>query len=228
MTPANSPIKLVSMSATPNQLASTLTKRILAGEIAPGAKLLETALAEELGVSRNTLREGFRIMARDGLVEHIPHRGVFVIKLTPEEVVELFAHRRFIELGALNFFAPGARRTTNSLKSMAKSLASAQAAAEQGDWAAVGNCNNEFHQSLVGLVGIQRLSESLTLIMAQSRLAFMAVGSSEEVHAPFLHRNELILAHLNDGDVAAATAELASYLQESEARILGEMSLGGS
>ena len=48
----------------------------------PGVQLSEVALAQQYGVSRNTLREAFRLLARDGLVEHVPHRGVFVRTMT--------------------------------------------------------------------------------------------------------------------------------------------------
>ncbi|MDU0478260.1 GntR family transcriptional regulator [Staphylococcus chromogenes] len=215
------------MTATPNQLAETLTARILNGQISPGSKLLEASLAADLGVSRNTLREAFRMLARDGLVEHIPHRGVFVRCLTPAEVVELFAYRRFIEVNALSYFGTDMNRTQRALTEMAHAIAQAEAAANAENWGEVGTCNNEFHAALVSVVGVPRLKENLRLAMAHSRLAFMSVGTNENVHAPFLGRNKEILQFLTDSRLDTAKESLLRYLQESEARILGEMTLGG-
>ncbi|MDR2999486.1 MAG: winged helix-turn-helix domain-containing protein, partial [Microbacterium sp.] len=55
-------------------LADALRQRIIDGEFAPGSRLSESALAERLDVSRNTLREAFRVLAEQGLIEHVPHQ----------------------------------------------------------------------------------------------------------------------------------------------------------
>ena len=61
-----------------SSLVNRLTDRLIAGELRPGERLSETALAKEFDVSRNTLREAFRVLGEQGLVTHIPHRGVSV------------------------------------------------------------------------------------------------------------------------------------------------------
>lgn len=58
--------------------ARTVRELITAGRLGPGEQLVEQSLVEVCGVSRNTLREGYRILADEGLVVHVPHRGVFV------------------------------------------------------------------------------------------------------------------------------------------------------
>lgn len=74
-----------------------LRNRILNGKLPPGTQLRQEALAEELGVSRIPLREAFRLLSSEGLVELQPHRGAFVSLLSAAEVVELFQLRRRIE-----------------------------------------------------------------------------------------------------------------------------------
>jgi DNA-binding transcriptional MocR family regulator len=65
-----------------NSLASVvqqeIERAILAGEYAPGSKLLEAALAEKMGVSRGPVREAFRMLEEAGLVRTEKNRGVFV------------------------------------------------------------------------------------------------------------------------------------------------------
>ena len=75
-------------------LADALRRRIIAGEFAPGTRLSETSLAELLGVSRNTLREAFRVLSQQGLVEHVPHRGVSVASPTLADVVDGIGTKR--------------------------------------------------------------------------------------------------------------------------------------
>lgn len=216
------------MTATPIQLAQHITDMILSGKFAPGDKIREIPLAAELDVSRNTLREAFRLLARDGLIAQIPHRGVFVRSLAPEDVVQLYAYRRFIELGALQYFGIDTPRTETALRGMNKAIADAEHAARLGKWAEVGTHNNAFHYHLVSLAGIPKLNENLTLVLAHARLAFMSVANVESMHRPFIQRNRDILTWLVKGDVEKATSVLTRYLKESEAKILAEMTFGVS
>lgn len=82
-------------------LAARITAKIDQGVLTPGTRLPEVALAEELGVSRNTLREAFRVLMQDGLVDHIPNRGVFVHTFTKSDVEDIYAYRTFIEVAAI-------------------------------------------------------------------------------------------------------------------------------
>ena len=60
------------MTEVEDALTNALRRRIIDGEFAPGTRLSEISLAEQLGVSRNTLREAFRVLAEQGLIEHVP------------------------------------------------------------------------------------------------------------------------------------------------------------
>ncbi|MDX6515390.1 MAG: hypothetical protein QOH73_1056, partial [Gaiellaceae bacterium] len=75
---------------------SALRRRILAGEVRPGRPLREVALAEELGVSRNTLREILLVLASEGLVQHVPHHGARVVQLGVRDARDIYRVRRVI------------------------------------------------------------------------------------------------------------------------------------
>lgn len=70
---------------------------ILAGEISPGEWLRQERLAQQLNVSQMPVREALKQLAAEGLVEHIPYRGVRVIQFSPEDVEDIYAHRSFLE-----------------------------------------------------------------------------------------------------------------------------------
>jgi DNA-binding transcriptional regulator YhcF (GntR family) len=63
--------------------------KIVDGELKPGERIGEVAIAKKLGVSRTPVREAFRLLAAEGWVVAEAHRGVFVTKPAVPEVVEL-------------------------------------------------------------------------------------------------------------------------------------------
>jgi len=65
---------------------SRLTREILSGKSNPGERLVEEQLTRRLGISRAPLREALRLLAQQGLVEHVPRRGVRVATLSDRDV----------------------------------------------------------------------------------------------------------------------------------------------
>jgi DNA-binding GntR family transcriptional regulator len=92
-------------SVTPDALATAkgreayeaLSLAIREGEHAPGARLKEVELAEQLGMSRTPIREAFRQLERDGVVTIVPNRGAIVRELTAEEIEDVYALRAVLE-----------------------------------------------------------------------------------------------------------------------------------
>lgn len=78
-------------------VSERLRMAILNGEYQPGEWLRQKRIAEELGVSQMPVREAFKELAADGLVEHIPYRGVRVIRFSPQDVADLYANRSCLE-----------------------------------------------------------------------------------------------------------------------------------
>lgn len=74
----------------PTSVAERLRELIIEGEIAAGARLNERALCDRLGVSRTPLREAFRLLAAEGLVELTPNRGAQVVALSDDDIRESF------------------------------------------------------------------------------------------------------------------------------------------
>jgi DNA-binding GntR family transcriptional regulator len=79
------------------QVVSSLFSGLMSSRFAPGQRLIEADLTAEYGVSRGTLREAFRRLAADGLIEIVPHRGAIVRRLSPRDMTELFQIRTRLE-----------------------------------------------------------------------------------------------------------------------------------
>ena len=79
-----------------------LKNLIIAGRLAPGQRLDENMLANHFNISRPPLREAFRFLAHDHLVDNIPRKGTFVSVVTVEDFIELYQARRVVELAAVD------------------------------------------------------------------------------------------------------------------------------
>ena len=201
-------------------LADTLRAQIIQGAFTPGERLSESALAERLEVSRNTLREAFRVLAQHGLVEHVPHRGVSVASPTTADVIDIYRARRLIECGVLRDASP----LHPAVADMCAALERAEEAQRAQDWTVVGSANMAFHASLVSLADSPRLSRAHDQLAAELRLAFLAIDDPESLHSPFVEKNRAVLEALVDVGPAQGAEELERYLVEWERRVLGAFS----
>ena len=77
--------------------AKNIRAGILRGELLPGEPLHEVELSVALNISRGTLRESFRLLQSEGLVDIFPHRGAFVAKLSSKKVTEIYTLRALLE-----------------------------------------------------------------------------------------------------------------------------------
>src|SRR6185436_10676236 len=93
-------VKVKRIGAT-DQVAQQLRTMIADGRLPQGERLPEVPLAEAFGVSRNTLRDGIRILASEGLLTHVLNRGAVVRSLSPEDVSDIYGLRRWLELDGL-------------------------------------------------------------------------------------------------------------------------------
>ncbi|WP_344667281.1 GntR family transcriptional regulator [Catenulispora yoronensis] len=195
-----------------HQVAELLREHITAGALSPGTQLPEEALGTALGVSRNTLRESFRLLADQRLVVHEMNRGVFVRVLSADDVADIYVLRRALETAGIRAasVAPPER-----LAVLRVAVERGEAARVAADWVAVGTADLDFHLGIAALTGSERISEAMGRLLAELRLAFGAMPSAAELHEPFLRRNRTLAELLATGRIAEAEAELASYLDDA-------------
>ena len=197
-------------------VAQQLRLRIAEGELVPGAQLSEVRLGALLGVSRNTLREAFRLLSHERLVSHQFNRGVFVSAVTPADVVDVFAARRALQFAAVRSCAqdaPGLIAAAAACREGAK-------AATDRDWSAVASANIHFHRALVSTLNSERVNAFMNGLLAELRLAFHAIGDLERFHLPYIALNVSIVTLLRSGDRAAAEKTLTKYLDDAEKQLL--------
>lgn len=137
-----------------------LLERIVAGELAPGTRLRQEALADELGVSRTPLREALVRLASEGLVEFMPNRGATVARRDFGDMQQAWRARLVIEPGAARLAAE--RRDAESIERLRESLRRQRGVA--GDVTTSFALNREFHLTLVRASGNAHLGKFADLL----------------------------------------------------------------
>lgn len=147
--------------ATSDQLLgdayASMRAMILSGELAMGRRLVETWLAERLGLSRTPIREALRRLTSDGLVVFMPNRGYQVISFSARDVAEIYSCRALLEseavrLAVLRGLAPALRSRLEELVAEAGRLFAATTPSPVLRQSFL-QLNNAFHDTLYSACG---------------------------------------------------------------------------
>lgn len=197
-----------------DRIAEHLMRAIQAGRFAPGQRLVEADLTAELGVSRSLLREAFRRLAAEGLIEIVPNRGALVRRLTMTEAMELFEIRLELEalaarLAARNIAEPCIRERFE------RAIAPIRAEAPRFSTSDYLTENQRFHAAVFEAAGNGQLTElnrrlQLSLIMAQ-----IASELTGDVMLASLTEHRAIASAILAGDEKAADAAIRAHLSRA-------------
>lgn len=198
------------------RVAEILRDRITEGFFAPGERLAEENIGAALRVSRNTLREAFRLLCHERLAVHELNRGVFVKELLVEDVWDVYQLRKLIEIPAVR----GVRHApASAIARIDEAVQDGERAAGVEDWRAVGTADLRFHQSIASLVGSPRVDSIMRGLLAELRLVFHVMGNPQPFHDAYLPRNRTIAEYCKERDGRSAGRELTSYLDAAEEQI---------
>ncbi len=198
------------------RVAEMVRQKIVQGEFMPGQKLSEAALSDSLAISRNTLREVFRTLTKEGLLKHTPNRGVFVATPSMASIIDIYRVRRMIECQALAQAYP----RHPAKKRMQQAVDRAETCRDAGDWLGVGTANMEFHMAVVELADSERLNNFFSHLLVELRLAFGLLNDPEFLHAPYVSMNRRIMELVEAEQLPEASTALNDYLVHSERIVL--------
>ena len=198
-------------------VAARIREQVIHGGFSPGQHLSEAELSASLEVSRNTLREVFRVLTKEGLLRHEPNRGVFVATPDMATIVDLYRVRRIIQVEILEQAFSG----HPAVRKMREAVERAKEAREAGDWLVVGSADLAFHGAIVALADSPRLDAFFSHVLPEMRLAFGLLSEPELLHSPFIELNEEILKLVELGKRAEAASRLEKYLVNAERVVLG-------
>ena len=192
-----------------------LREEILAGALLPGQRLVEEQIVARFSISRAPLREALRVLAQQGLVEHVPRRGARVTELSEADVDQLFGIRLALEQHAVATTFPMDPPPDDArLAPLQGWLDSMRAAERDGDELAKDDAHRAFHAEVVALAGNRQLDLALEPVLLKLQRP-MASNLRREAHAigpePGLLRHQALVDAIRSNDVDAITHQLTHH-----------------
>lgn len=128
------------------QAVEAIRAEIISGALAPGQRLIERELCEQLDVSRNTLREAYRQLEAEGFIAVVPHRGPTVSAISDREARGLYEVREALEGLAVRLFVQ--RATEDELTELVAAAEALREPHAAGDVTAMLARKNDFYDVL--------------------------------------------------------------------------------
>ncbi|MDA5192567.1 GntR family transcriptional regulator [Govanella unica] len=198
-----------------------IRQKIMRGQFVPGQRLIEPDLAEQINVSRTALREAFRRLAAEGLVELALYKGATVRLLGKKDVEEAYLIREMLEGLVARLATPviyGTPKLKKALLDLRAVMRTTVKSSESID--AYSQSNTEFHKLLVEAAGsaqLERLVEQVQLPMY--RIVYVRL-LSETAREKSMKDHERIIEAILKGDAKAAEAAMRAHVQASGQSLL--------
>ncbi len=197
--------------STASQVYDWLHRRVLRGDLAPGARLSETEIAAEIGVSRQPVREAFIRLAGDGLAEVRPQRGTYISKISISAVLSARLIREAVESDLARLTAT--LRPPAILDAMQAEIGLQHQADRAGDVNAFIESDDRFHRLLAEAAGHEAVWNDLERLKSQmNRLRHMSMRVFDRAQTIAQHQD--ILDAVQRGDAEAADRAARVHLHQ--------------
>ena len=206
----------INRASAVDQVATAVRKNILNGDLPPGTALREMQMAESMGISRNTVRDAVRALAREGLVTHTMHRGAIVTRLTEADVIDVFRVRERIETQAI---AASESATEEQLLALEEAVLRIERAARIGDWELAVEADCLFHQRLVGFLGSPRLDHFYDAIQGELRLCLSLADRADDDFGELVNEHRELYDLIARGERARCAERLTQHLRVASDRL---------
>ncbi|TAM85923.1 MAG: GntR family transcriptional regulator [Candidimonas sp.] len=185
-----------------NRATDALRQSIITRAIPPGSRITETQLAEQMNLSRATVRAALHQLAEEGLTKLVPYTGWSVISLSPHDVWELYTLRSAIERLAAQLAAGSLSREKSAhLNGAWRALV---ASCKRGDEAAIAEADFLLHHTIVDMAEHTRLAAQYKLIEHQTRVYIRSSDALVAGPDDIIAQHKPIVDAILAGDAAEA------------------------
>jgi len=196
------------------EIREQLIDDILSGRLTPGTRIVETRLAQELGVSQAPVREALRDLELFGFVTSSPFRGTQVRKISPEDLLEIYPIRAALEAVAAR--AAAARIDDETLERLQGLIGAMREAAVKGDHRGHVDADYAFHHAIIKASG-NRMLQHVWQTMRLATTTFVTHSMTQLTHRS-LHeigeRHVPVLEALRERDPNLAEAAMRRHIEE--------------
>ncbi|RYE39716.1 MAG: GntR family transcriptional regulator [Hyphomicrobiales bacterium] len=189
-----------------DEITAVIRERIYSNHYAPGARLRQEHLCQELGISRTPLREAFRTLEQEGLIRTEPGKGARVVTGDIDTLIAAYQLRAVVDGLAARLVAESPHHTRT--RELRQAIALQVRAIDPWDAQQYSNCNVAFHERITDLTGNEfvRGETSLIRMTAQVFTPVAVVERDSAVRAIDEHKEILEAIEAGDGPRAERLA----------------------
>ena len=209
-----------------DQIEQRVREAILSGSLRSGERVVESTVAEQMGVSRAPVREALSALEREGLIILSPRRGYSVVEFTPKDIEEIYDLRLILEIGALprviEFLTD---EGINKLQQIVDSFG--KAVREGRERSEIVNLDLSFHDLICQKANNTRLHSAWRSMHLQTWL-LMSRTSKTKYDYPDqpVEFHQRILDAIVDKDLNTAEALLHEHILDAQQRALTSLRVG--
>lgn len=199
-----------------DEIADIIRQRILKGEYKIGEKIKETQIATELRVSRTPIREAFKLLENEGLIDYIPNRGCFAKGFTRRDIEDIYAVRKALEVLSVEWAVN--RITDKEIVQMQEQLDLMEFYTDREDGKRVLEINSDFHSIIYNATGSRFMAQVLRSYKEYIEQTRKALGGNQTSLKEILSEHRAILETIRARDVEAAKDAMSRHLDGSKRR----------
>ena len=196
---------------------NTLRQAILRGELKPGERLMEIALANRLGVSRTPVREAIRMLELEGLVNMIPRKGAQVAQITEQDLNDVLEVRLGLEELAVRFACE--RITDEEIKELGLAVKEFEKKMKEDDLSAQAEADVKFHEIIYGATHNRRLVQIINNIRDQMYRYRIEYLKDVESRKTLVKEHYEICDALNHRDAESAVEKMCIHIKNQQEAI---------
>ena len=197
-------------------LFTQIQRDILSGKIKSGEKLTEQRICQQYDVSRTPVREAFRQLETDGLIENIPHRGAFAIGLSRRDISDLFDLRCEFEMKAVEWAIQ--RMNDEEVDKLRENIEFMEFYTLKGDTDKVLNFNSEFHNIIYQGTKNRMLYKTLHTYQTYLKHSAPPKTFSDDYLTTILAEHKAIFEAFEQKNPAAGRIAMENHMKHSKLR----------
>ena len=199
-----------------DEIADVVRERILKGEYEIGEKIKENQIATELKVSRTPIREAFKLLENEGLIDYIPNRGCFAKGFTKQDVDDIYAVREALEELAVRWAV--ARITEPELLALEEQVDLMEFYTKKKDKKKVLELNTSFHEVIYASARSRFLAQVLRSYKEYIEKTRKSIFYGQSYLEGILSEHRAIFEAIKDRDEERVVEAISKHLEASQER----------
>ena len=199
-----------------DEIADIVRERILKGEYRIGEKIKENQIATDLKVSRTPIREAFKQLENEGLIDYIPNRGCFAKGFTRQDIEDIYAVRKALEVLAVEWAVN--RIDDEQLAELQRQSDLMEFYTTRKDSKRVLEINADFHDIIYNAAGSRFMAQVLRSYKEYIEQTRKVLYYEQDCLTDIFSEHREILEAIKRRDSAGAKAAMARHLEGSQRR----------